>query len=75
LNLPGETIELSPDPSMLVDIPHTIKSIYTLYGMSIMDLLSFRQQRKQCNKTPTWRANGAGHSFIAYWISFDLNKL
>ena len=31
----GESVELLPGPSVLEDFPHTKKSIYTLFGMSI----------------------------------------
>ena len=34
----GESVELLPSPSVLEDFPHTKKSIYTLFGMSILNL-------------------------------------
>ena len=33
----GESVELLPGPSVLENFPHTKKSIYTLFGMSILD--------------------------------------
>jgi len=33
----GESIELLPGPSVLEDFPHTKKSIYTLFGISILN--------------------------------------
>jgi len=36
-DIDGESIELLPSASVLEDLPHTEKSIYTLFGMSIVD--------------------------------------
>ena len=33
-----ESVELLPGPSVLEDFPHTEKSMYTLFGMSMSDL-------------------------------------
>ena len=37
-NVQGASVELLPGPSVLEDFPHTKKSIYTLFGMSIFNL-------------------------------------
>ena len=33
----GEPVELFPSPSVLEDLPHTEKSIYTVFGMSMFN--------------------------------------
>lgn len=36
-DIDGESVELLPSPFVLENFPHTEKSIYTLFGMSIGD--------------------------------------